>query len=48
MNDISGIVMTAGGVGDMVGLAYLARLPGSALVRDYPDQIGCDAYIPLE
>lgn len=39
-------LLTAGGMGDVIGFIYLVRFPGNALVYDYPDELGCDVYIP--
>jgi hypothetical protein len=43
---VLGSMLTAGGVGDITGFIYLLKIPGDALVYDYPDEMGCEVYLP--
>jgi len=40
-----GGLLTAGGVGDIIGFCYLVKLPGNALVCDYRYALGCEVYV---
>lgn len=41
-----GGLLTAGGIGDIIGFCYLVKLPGNALVYDYRYELGCEVYLP--
>ncbi len=43
-----GCLLTAGGLGDVIGFIYMLRVPGDALVYDYVDELGSDVYLPRE
>jgi hypothetical protein len=42
---IIGGLLTAGGMGDIIGFCYLVKLPGDALIRDYRYELGCEVYV---
>jgi hypothetical protein len=42
---IIGGLLTAGGIGDIIGFCYLVKLPGDALIRDYRYELGCEVYV---
>jgi hypothetical protein len=40
-----GGLLTAGGVGDIIGFCHLIKLPGNALLYDYRYALGCEVYV---
>jgi hypothetical protein len=40
-----GGLLTASGVGDIIGFCHLVKLPGDALLYDYRYALGCEVYV---
>ncbi len=41
-----GCLLTAGGMGDIIGFLYMVKIPGCAFVHDYEDELGSEVYLP--
>ena len=41
-----GCLLTAGGIGDVIGFIYMLKVPNNALVYDYEDEMGSEVYLP--